>query len=462
MLVTQPRRRTAVLLVALIMAAACVPRTNTGTPQRPAPNDDSPVRRGTGGLDPVTAYATAGLIAEADPIQFVGGVKYFAGATADSTLMMVTLSMPNRDFTFAPEQDGYRGRYQVSIELRRGAEVALQVDARESVRVASYRESTREDESLIFQQFVPAAPGQYVLAISVRDEGSARNGRHEILVNIPRITPIGLSSPVAVYEATPRSSSDSIPEMVANPRATAIFGRDTVVQVYLEGYGLPPETPIALAALTDQAVVVWRDTIELDSQSTVMSASVIDLPVSVLGVGRVTLTATPLNAADTVTATLFVTFGEEWAISSFEEMLSLLRFFASDSRLAKLRETAGEERAGAWGAFYRETDPDPRTPEHEALRTYFERVRIANQRFGDEGTSGWLSDRGEVLVTLGEPDQILEQGDNSFNQRGRAQMWRYNQQRLQLVFIDQSGFGRWRLTTGSEADFDAAAQQLRK
>jgi hypothetical protein len=89
-------------------------------------------------------------------------------------------------------------------------------------------------------------------------------------------------------------------------------------------------------------------------------------------------------------------------------------------------------------------------------------VRIANQRFGDEGTSGWLSDRGEVYVTLGEPDQILEQGDNSFNQRGRAQMWRYNQQRLQLVFIDQSGFGRWRLTTGSEADFDAAAQQLRK
>jgi hypothetical protein len=124
MLVTQPRRRTAVLLVALIMAAACVPRTNTGTPQRPAPNDDSPVRRGTGGLDPVAAYANAGLIAEADPIQFVGGVKYFAGATADSTLMMVTLSMPNRDFTFAPELDGYRGRYQVSIELRRGAEIA--------------------------------------------------------------------------------------------------------------------------------------------------------------------------------------------------------------------------------------------------------------------------------------------------------------------------------------------------
>ncbi|HUF29124.1 MAG TPA: hypothetical protein VMM77_00575, partial [Gemmatimonadaceae bacterium] len=352
MLSTHAHRTSAVLLVTLALAAACVPRTNAGTPERPAPTDGGAIRRGTGALDPVAAYANAGLIAEADPIQFIGSVNYFAGATADSTLMMVTLSMLNRDFTFAPEQDGYRGRYQVSLELRSGAEISLQIDARESVRVASYRESTRQDESLIFQQYVPAAPGQYVLAISVRDEGSARNGRHEMLVNVPRITPISLSSPVAVYQATPRTSSDSLPEMVANPRATAIFGRDTVVRIYLEGYGLPAQTPVVLAASTDQRVVVWRDTVELDSLSEVMRGSVITLPVSRLGVGRLTLTATPLDAADTVSAALFVTFGEEWAISSFEEMLSLLRFFASDARLAQLRETAGDARAAAWGAFY--------------------------------------------------------------------------------------------------------------
>jgi GWxTD domain-containing protein len=376
--------------------------------------------------------------------------------------MLLTLSMPNREFTFASEGNGYRARYQVSLELRRGPDIAQQIDAREAVRVATYRESTRDDESIVFQQFVPTAPGQYVLHVSVRDEGSARNGRHEVLINVPRIMPIGLSTPLAVYRATPRVSSDSLPSLVANPRATAIFGRDSTIEIYLEGYGLPAETPVMLAALSDQQAVVWRDTVQLAAHTPPMHSSIISVPVAALGVGRLTLSATPLDAADTVRMPLFISFGEEWAISSFDEMVNLLRFYATDERLLKLREASGEERATAWATFYTETDPDTRTPEHEGLRTYFNRLRVANERFADEGRSGWQSDRGEVYVTLGEPDQVLEQGDNSFNQRGRAQLWTYHQYRLQLVFIDQSGFGRWRLTSSSETDFQSAAQRVRK
>jgi GWxTD domain-containing protein len=416
-------------------------------------------------LDPVTAYATAGFIAEARPIRFIGNVRYLASAVPDSTLVLVTLSMANRDFTFMSDAGGYRAQYQVSLELRRGAEIATSIDARESIRVASYRESTREDESVVFQQFLSLAPGQYVLAISVRDEGSARNARHEMLINVPRIEAKSLSTPVAVYEATPRESSDSLPRFVANPRATAIFGRDTSLHIYLEGYGLPDDTPVALAAMTTDDVVIWRDTVQLETRTPVMHAGVIQVPVSALGVGRLTLAATPVDStasSDTVRTPVFVTFGEEWAIASFDEMLNLLRFYATDERLAKLRNAVGDERAALWAAFYKETDPDPRTTEHEGLRTYFARVAVANERFADEGASGWQSDRGEVYVTLGEPDQMLEQGDQGFNQRGRAQLWTYNQYRLQLVFIDQTGFGRWRLTSSSEVEFQAVAQRVRK
>ena len=258
------------------------------------------------------------------------------------------------------------------------------------------------------------------------------------------------------------ATSDSVPELVANPRATAIFGRDSTMHIYLEGYGLPEQTPVALAAISDRNAVIWRDTVELPARLGPMHSSVIDVPVAELGVGRLTLAATPLNAADTVRMPLFISFGEEWAINSFEEMLNLLRFYATDTRLASLRSVSGEARAAAWADFYKSTDPDQRTPEHEGLRTYFTRVRIANERFADETGSGWQSDRGEVYVTLGEPDQVMEQGDNNFNQRGRAQLWTYNQYRLQIVFIDQSGFGRWRLTSSSEGDFQAVAQRVRK
>jgi GWxTD domain-containing protein len=462
MLAPHSRRLSTALLALVIAAPACAPRTSPGTGERPTPLDAASGRRTGGALDPVAAYANAGFIAEATPIQFVGNVQYLAGATADSTLLLLTLSMPNRDFTFTPDGNGYRARYQVSLEMRRGADIVQQIDAREAIRVASYRESTRDDESIVFQQYLPTSPGQYVLHVSVRDEGSARNGRHELLINVPRITPITLSTPFAVYQATPRVSSDSLPSLVANPRATAIFGRDSTLEIYLEGYGLPAETPVTLTALSDQQAVVWRDTVRLVERTSRMHSSVISVPVAALGVGRLTLAATPLNAADTVRMPMFISFGEEWAINSFDEMVNLLRFYAKDERLLRLREATGEARAEAWATFYKETDPDTRTPEHEGLRTYFNRLRIANERFTDEGPSGWQSDRGEVYVTLGEPDQVLEQGDNTFNQRGRAQLWTYNQYRLQLVFIDQSGFGRWRLTSSSETEFQSAAQRVRK
>ena len=112
--------------------------------------------------------------------------------------------------------------------------------------------------------------------------------------------------------------------------------------------------------------------------------------------------------------------------------------------------------------FWRETDPDPQTTEHEGLRDYFRRLITANERFRDEGGAGWLTERGRVFITLGEPDQILEQGEVGIGNRGRLQIWQYLQHRAQFVFVDQSGFGRWRMTPASEAEFESIAVRVRR
>jgi GWxTD domain-containing protein len=112
--------------------------------------------------------------------------------------------------------------------------------------------------------------------------------------------------------------------------------------------------------------------------------------------------------------------------------------------------------------FWRETDPDPETTEHEALRDYFRRLVTVNERFREEAAAGWLTERGKVFITLGEPDQILEQGDVGIGSRGRLQIWQYLQHRTQFVFVDQSGFGRWRMTPASEAEFEALALRVRR
>ncbi|HYW49015.1 MAG TPA: GWxTD domain-containing protein, partial [Gemmatimonadaceae bacterium] len=138
--------------------------------------------------------------------------------------------------------------------------------------------------------------------------------------------------------------------------------------------------------------------------------------------------------------------------------------FASSSRLSALRTGTPQQRAEAWAAFLRETDPISITPQNEGLRDYFQRIRVANERFRDDGATGWLSDRGSVYVALGEPDQMMDNtgssSDLTIGQRGRVQVWDYTSLRLRLAFQDRSGFGRWQFYANSSNEFQSALQRL--
>ena len=63
-------------------------------------------------------------------------------------------------------------------------------------------------------------------------------------------------------------------------------------------------------------------------------------------------------------------------------------------------------------------------------------------------------------MSLGDPDQVYEQAANDVSQRGRAQIWEYREYNAQLIFVDQTGFGRWRLAASSAAEFASLARRL--
>jgi GWxTD domain-containing protein len=146
-------------------------------------------------------------------------------------------------------------------------------------------------------------------------------------------------------------------------------------------------------------------------------------------------------------------------VTNFEEMVGLLRYFGYEDKLDSLRKAPESERPQLWRSFYTSTDPNHATPENEALETYFQRLSIANARFRDEGITGWRTDRGEVYIMLGEPDEVY---DSSPLSQGRVIRWVYVQDRLSLTFLDETGFGRFRLTTSSRAEFDRVVDRHRR
>ena len=192
-------------------------------------------------------------------------------------------------------------------------------------------------------------------------------------------------------------------------------------------------------------LVLWQSATELPLRGVARSTTVA-VPVARMGVGLTTLVVSAPGRSDTVRARVLVSLGDDLPIASFDEMIGYLRYFTTADRLKLLRDATPLQRADAWAQFLKSTDPIPGTPEHEGLRDYFLRIRSANQRFRDDAQVGWLSDRGVTFVGLGDPDNIYDSGMNDPSARVRQQVWEYRELRLQLVFLDQSGFGRWRLS----------------
>lgn len=421
----------------------------------------SDVRR----LDPSGAYAKAGLLVRGAPLGFIGDVRFLGSGSADSTLVLVTLSLANRSLSFQPDGPAQSAEYGVILELRRRGDDSLAVrsESRETVRVGTPRETTASEPDIVFQRFVRVAPGSYDLTLTVRDEGGTNTGSLDAPVIVPRFTPGSLSAPISVYRAGSRRSPDSLPELVANPRATVMLGRDSLALVYVEGYGIPPSARLALTVSDEQRQPVLRDTVTFERHG-MLSAAVVCLPISRIGVGRLAVTASlaasaEVASANEVSAPLLVSFGHQLGIMSFDEMLSRLRYYATPERLRALSEAAPADRAAVWMNFWRDTDPLLGTPEHEGLIAYFERIERAKRRFDLEGREGWLTDRGKVYVALGEPDRMLVEDELATGVSGRRQLWEYQEYGIRLVFVSDVGFDSWRLTPGSELDFQRALQR---
>ncbi len=451
---------TLVALSLLLMSAACAKQRPTGLD----PVAD-PSAAGSGGgrslASPATTdemqglYRSMGLIAGTPALPFVATMSFLHGWSADTTLVLLSLSMPSAALSFEREGEHYLARYRARVELWRGQQTVQTIEAAESVLVPTFRETSRVDESIIWQRYLSLAPGRYSLTLAVEDEGHNRGSSQDVTLDVPRLDPASLATPVLVYEAIPRETADSLPRILARPRSTLIFGQDTIVPLYIDAVGTSGPSRIDVRVLSQDSLVEWAEPFDLPVRNSTRS-TVVTLPVARMGIGLNAVQVSIPGSADTARTRVLVSLGEDLPIATFDEMVSYLRYFTTADRLKELRDAPPARRAEAWATFLAETDPVPGTPEHEGLRDYFGRIRTANVRFRDDAQVGWQSDRGIAFVALGDPDNIVDTGLINPGARVRQQIWEYRELRVQLIFVDQTGFGRWRLTSQGRADLDNA------
>ena len=450
------RRRVAPTLILVGMVAGCGPWQREGA----APPPSTPTTAVPQLLEARSIYQHMGFLVGSAPLAFIASVRFLAGPRPDSTLAVVGMSLANHALSFRRIGDEFVADYHVEFAFRNDTADVRGFARDEAVRVRSFQETLRADESVIFQQFLTVPPGTYTVRLTVRDRNGPASAQQERLDTVPRFPRQALGTPLAIYEGTGRSTVTAVPHLVTNPRATIPYGADSM-RFYVEGYGLAPGARATARVQDADGADLWRDTVTLTGGDSLSTTQFV-VPAGTLPVGRAEIVLETVGGAARASAPLLVSLSDQWAISNFDEMTSLLRYFGHEAELAKLRAAPPEQRAALWRKFYKDTDPVPLTPENEALDEYFQRLGIANTRYQESGQPGWLTDRGEVFVTLGDPDEVYELGGNMSPSATRALRWEYTNLRLTAYFQDAGGFGQYRLTPASRAEYLRVLAQVRR
>jgi GWxTD domain-containing protein len=418
-------------------------------------------------------YQQMGTVSSAPPISFVARTAAFATPATDTTLVVVAISLPNRGITFQHDGPMFHAEYEVEIVLRRDSAETQRVTALDTVKVATLKETNRTDESLIFRRALRMPPGIYAISYRVRDVFGSRQSAAEGVTTVPRFLGTSLSAPVVVYEATPRKKLADLPQYLPAPRAAVTFGVDATLPVYMEAYGTQITTPLLVSLRDQKGGVVWHDTAWL-AQRSGFASGIIHVPLARADVGIFTVVASYAGTSGTggntsgisggsiqnsVKTPIFIGFGPDLPVMSFNDMVDYLRFFATYSKLHALDVAKGEARGAAWSAFLKSTDPTPDSPENEALQDYFRRIRDANYQFRMDGPEGWLTDRGSAYVALGEPDFVQDREgysssySSSISGRTRFLIWEYRDLQARIIFYDETGGGQWRMVPSSASLF---------
>mgnify|MGYP001405783215 FL=1 len=137
-------------------------------------------------------------------------------------------------------------------------------------------------------------------------------------------------------------------------------------------------------------------------------------------------------------------------ITDIDKAISQTVYIATPEELDYMKDAETvSEKTKRFLEFWKKKDPSPNNDENEVFDEYFRRIAYANENFSNY-TEGWRSDRGMVFTILGAPNNIDR---HPFEYDSKPyEVWEYYDINRSFLFLDQTGFGDYRLMTPLTGD----------
>lgn len=366
----------------------------------------------------------------------------------------------NNDLQFKRVENNYQANYEISIVAydNKGRPVDSRNRAR-SFSLSSYDRTISEKDYRTSQINMLLPSGKYKIECTLNDKngnGKARKVLRTALMasdsDNPRMSGIEFAqaADTAVLDSLFLKGNKTI-----IPSVSREYGSDSAAillyyQEVYQGKDKRQDIKIETQILNSKHDVVYRDTLTSAFSEGVIrqlrQASLSGLKAGMY-VLEVILRGRREKVVDDIKETFRINWSPEALINNdFEAAVQQLKYIATPAEMRKIENApTSEEKLKQWNDFWLSRDPTPGTAENEAKKDYYRRIEISNQRYTVMKKQGWLTDRGMVFITYGEPDQIE---DYPFELSEKAyQVWYYysSGNARKFIFVDEWGDGDYRL-----------------
>ncbi len=385
----------------------------------------------------------------------------FRGTTDSLQRMDVFAIVPYQHLQFVKQGEQFAGRFTVTMNIRDSTGAIVKTDKHtRTVSEASYEATIGATARFDYVQSVfYVHPGMYAIDVTVYDELAKKdNTRSRKLSVLPfERFPFSLSSVMLASSIAQTTDGLTVTPHITDD-VTMLLEDDLFV--FFESYwssGIPDTALFLYEIVGDKGTILHSGTMakRFVGAPRLQHYLKIDLPGS-LGTGTYTIRVLALRPGTPQSYTReAILAASEHSIridakvgygpagpDELDASIRQLRYVASDQEKEFIEAgTTVEERRTRFLEFWKKIDPTGNTQRNEAYEQYYQRVEYANKNFRSY-TEGWLTDMGMVYIILGPPNDVQRQ---SYRTDGKiVEVWYYPQNR-QIVFVDYSGFGDFRL-----------------
>ncbi len=376
-------------------------------------------------------------------------------------LIKVSAIIPYSNMVFLKKNDLYEASYELYVKIldSKGKLIESAV-LRDRVEVGSYEEtSSRKKTSKVAKTF-QLDPGDYTAEALLAIKNTQLRIPKSVGVEVPDYLSSGVGlSPPRLFTVPRQASSLAAAleggdflkgEEVEEKEQTTFFGFERQpafgFEVYAEeraGKPIPCRLSYEVVDRSKRQLLYGKRKVQIsgagDAFAVTFSVDEWEPGAYIFNV-RAALENPPRETTSSLRFT--IEFNRAMLGKYFDQTMEILALIASSEELEGLKNASFEDRPRAWSEFWRMRDPTPNTEANEALEEHLRRVRYATTHFSSLD-SGWKTDRGQVYIKYGEPDQIDTSTDPYL--QGEYLIWRYFSNNLVFVFYDRFGLGDYRL-----------------